>query len=312
MSGVYGNAPEADGIAAIHRALELGITLIDTADIYGSGRTEKLVGRAIRGRRDDVVLATKFGFELNPSGRPGVINGRPEYVRSACEASLRRLGVDTIDLYQQHRVDPNIPIEETVGAMVELVVEGKVRYLGLSEALGPDIRRAAALHPIASLQSEYSILERSVEEGVLNICEELEIGFVAFAPLVRGLLAGSLTGESQLEDSDARQDGLIPRVSEEHRAANVELARVVEEIAAEHEATPAQVALAWLLAQKSWIVPIPGTKHSAYLQDNASALNLRLTATDKARLDGLAVRVRGARYNDSMSTPATPPLSTPG
>ena len=260
MSGIYGSADDAAGIATIHRALDLGLSLLDTADVYGHGHNEDLVGRAIQGRRDDVVLATKFGNVIDARGRPGGINGRPEYVRQACEASLRRLRTDMIDLYQQHRVDPDTPIEETVGALAELVTEGKIRYIGLSEALGSDLRRAAAVHPITSLQSEYSVLERGVEDDVLGTCEELGIGFLPFAPLVRGLLAGSLTISRELEDGDFRAGGLLPRVGPEHLGANARLAEDVQRIAVAHASTPAQVALAWLLAQRPWIVPIPGTE----------------------------------------------------
>jgi aryl-alcohol dehydrogenase-like predicted oxidoreductase len=312
MSGSYGVSADDDGIATIHRALDLGITLLDTADVYGRGHNEELVGRAIKGRRDEVVLATKFGNTLaTKDGRPGAIDGQPEYVRSACEASLRRLGVETIDLYQQHRVDPDTPIEETVGALAELVDEGKVRYVGLSEALPEDIRRAAAVHPITSLQSEYSLLERGVEQEVLDTCEELGIGFLPFAPLVRGLLGGSLTPERQLDESDYRaRSDRFPRVGPDHLAANAVLAATVREIAAEHQATPAQVALAWLLRRRSWIVPIPGTKRVEYLEDNAGAPELELTPEDESRLDTLAGQVEGARYGASGRTPdwVSPPL----
>jgi aryl-alcohol dehydrogenase-like predicted oxidoreductase len=311
MSGVYGSAPDADGIATIHRALDLGVNLLDTADVYGNGHNEELVARAIRGRRAEVVLATKFGILRDAQGRPSGFNGRPEYVRQACEASLRRLDVETIDLYQQHRVDPDTPIEETVGALAELVGEGKIRFIGLSEALAPDLRRAAAVHPITSLQSEYSLLERGVEVEVLDTCEELGIGFLPFAPLVRGLLAGSLTPTRELEKDDFRSDDRFPRVGPEHLAANAPLARVVEEIATAHAATPAQVALAWLLARRPWIVPIPGTKRIAYLEDNARAPELELTPQDQARLDGLAAQVHGDRYGPRSRTPdwVSPPLA---
>jgi aryl-alcohol dehydrogenase-like predicted oxidoreductase len=310
MSGVYGHTTDAEGIAAIHRALDLGITLLDTADVYGDGHNEQLVGQAIRGRRDEVVLATKFGNVRDAQGRPAGISGRPEYVRGACEASLARLGVDTIDLYQQHRVDPDTPIEETVGAMAELVQEGKVRYLGLSEALTPDLRRAAAVHPISSLQSEYSLLERGVESEVLGACEELGIGFLPFSPLLRGLLAGSLTADSQLDEGDFRSGDRFPRVGPEHRSANARLARVVREIADEHGCTPGQVALAWLLGRRPWIVPIPGTKRTAYVEDNALAPQLALTAEDQERLDALSVEVQGNRYGGDGRTPdwVSPPL----
>ena len=311
MSGIYGGTSDADGIATIHRALDLGITLLDTADVYGDGHNEELVGRAIRDRRDEVVLATKFGNVRGSGGSPASINGRPEYVRAACEASLGRLGVEVIDLYQQHRVDPDTPIEETVGALGELVQEGKIRYIGLSEAQPSDLRRAAAVHPIASLQSEYSLLERGVEGEVLDTCEELGIGFLPFAPLVRGLLAGSLTSERELDEADMRSNaGLFPRVGPEHLAANTELAGVVAEIAAEHHSTPAQIALAWLLARRPWIVPIPGTKRMAYVEDNAQSAEVDLTPGDAARLDSLAARVQGERYGSEGRTPgwvSTPP-----
>jgi aryl-alcohol dehydrogenase-like predicted oxidoreductase len=308
MSGSYGDAADEDGIATIHRALELGITLLDTADVYGSGHNEELVGRAIRGRRDEVVLATKFG---NVIGQPGTIDGRPEYVRSACTASLRRLGVDTIDLYQQHRVDPQVPIEETVGALAELVREGKVRWIGLSEAQPPDLRRAAAVHPITSLQSEYSLLERGVEAEILDTCEELGIGFLPFAPLVRGLLAGSLTAGQQFDAGDWRAAGRFPRVGPDHLAANASLAVAVREVAEAHGATPAQVALAWLLDQRPWIVPIPGTKRIAYVEDNAGAVDLRLDDADRQRLEELAAAVQGSRYDSEARTPTwvSPPLA---
>ena len=310
MSGVYGDASDADGIATIHRALDLGINLLDTADVYGLGDNEQLVGRAIRDRRDAVVLATKFGNVRDDRGRHVGISGRPEYVRQACEASLRRLGVDHIDLYQQHRVDPDTPIEETVGAMAQLVAEGKVGHLGLSEALVPDLRRAVAVHPIASLQSEYSLLERTVEDDVLPTCEALGIGFLAFAPLVRGLLAGSLTADRPLDPDDVRNTDRFARVGPEHRSANATLARAVREIAAEHGTTPGRVALSWLLRRGPGIVPIPGTKRVAYLQDNAGAPGLVLSAHDEERLEGLAGSVAGPRYGGEARTPdwVSPPL----
>jgi aryl-alcohol dehydrogenase-like predicted oxidoreductase len=310
MSGIYGSADDADGIATIRRALDLGVTLLDTADVYGHGHNEKLVGRAIQGRRDEVVVATKFGNVVDLDGRAAGISGRPEYVRRACEASLRRLRIDTIDIYQQHRVDPDTPIEETVGALAELVAEGKVRFLGLSEAGAPDLRRAAAVHPIACLQSEYSLLERGVEHEVLDVCGELGIGFLPFAPLVRGLLAGSLTTERELEPGDYRSGDLLPRVGPGHLSENTGLARVVNEIAAVHEATGAQVALAWLLSRRQWIVPIPGTKRIKYLEDNVQAPTLHLTPKDLERLGPLASRVRGDRYGAQARTPGwlSPPL----
>jgi aryl-alcohol dehydrogenase-like predicted oxidoreductase len=310
MSSVYGSASDADGIATIHRALDVGVNLLDTADVYGDGHNEQLVGRAIRGRRDEVVLATKFGILRDTQGGLGGISGRPEYVRAACEASLRRLEVETIDLYQQHRVDPDTPIEETVGALAELVEQGKVRFIGLSEALTPDLRRAAAVHPIASLQSEYSLLERGVEDDVLDTCEELGIGFLPFAPLVRGLLAGSLTPDRELEAGDFRSGELFPRVGPQNLAANAEVATGIGQIADAHDATAAQVALAWLLARRPWIVPIPGTKRIAYIEENAGATELELSAQDNEHLDGLAAQVRGERYGPDARTPdwVSPPL----
>jgi aryl-alcohol dehydrogenase-like predicted oxidoreductase len=303
MSGVYGNTNDDEGIAAIHRALDLGINLLDTADAYGNGQNEELVGRAIRGRRDEVVLATKFGILRDSQGRPAGINGRPEYVREACEQSLRRLGVETIDLYQQHRVDPDTPIEETVGALSTLVAEGKVRFIGLSEALAPDLRRAAAVHPVSSLQSEYSLLERGVEGEILDTCEELGIGFLPFAPLVRGVLAGSLTPATALDENDLRLGDRFPRVGPEHLEANAALAEVVHEIAAAHDASAAQVALAWLLSRRDWIVPIPGTKRASYIEDNAKAPDLELRPEEETRLDALAAGVQGERYGAGTPLP---------
>jgi aryl-alcohol dehydrogenase-like predicted oxidoreductase len=310
MSGVYGAASEAEGIAAIHRAIDVGVTLLDTADVYGEGHNEELVGRAIRDRRDRVVVATKFG--LIPGSQPRRIDGSPAYVRQACEASLRRLGIETIDLYQQHRVDPAIPIEETIGAVAELVQEGKVRFVGLSEALPPDLRRAAAVHPIASVQSEYSIVERGVEAETLDVCEELGIGFLAFSPLSRGLLGGGLTPERELESGDARGPGSrFPRVGPGNLPANAELARAVTEIAAARETTPARVALAWLLARRPWIVPIPGSKRAHQVQDNAGAPDLELGADETARLDDLAAQVQGLRYGGEATIPdwVSPPAA---
>jgi aryl-alcohol dehydrogenase-like predicted oxidoreductase len=310
MSGTYGSASDADGIATIHRALDLGINLLDTADVYGEGHNEQLVGRAIRDRRDEVVLATKFGILRPTADGSGGFDGRREYVRAACERSLQRLGVDHIDLYQQHRVDPRTPIEETIGALAELVDEGKIRYIGMSEALAPDLRRAAAVHPITSLQSEYSLLERSVEAEILDTCEELGIGFLPFSPLLRGLLAGSLTADTELEADDFRSGDRFPRVGPEHRDANLRLAQVVADVAAAHTATSGQVALAWLLARRPWIVPIPGTKRTAYIEDNAGASDVELTVEDLARLDALAASAEGDRYGSGQALPnwVSPPL----
>jgi aryl-alcohol dehydrogenase-like predicted oxidoreductase len=311
MSGVYGRASDDEGIATIHRALDLGINLLDTADVYGAGHNEELIGRAIAGRRDEAFVATKFGSVGHGLGRPGDINGKPEYVRQACEASLRRLGVETIDLYQQHRVDPDTPIEETVGALARLVQEGKIRYIGLSEALPPDLRRAAAVHPIASVQSEYSLCERGVEREVLDTCEELGIGFLAFAPLVRGLLGGSLTPERRLDEGDFRLDGRFPRVAPEHLTANFQITETVAKVAQGLHAAPAQVALAWLLSRRPWVVPLPGTKRVGYLEENHAAALLKLSEQELAPLDGLAALVQGDRYPSEAQLPTwvSPPLN---
>lgn len=306
MSSTYGSADDADSIHVIQRAVELGMTLLDTADVYGLGHNEELVGRALKGRRERVTLATKFGIRRNPDG----FDGSPEYVRAACERSLQRLGVDHIDLYQQHRVDPEVPIEETIGAMAELVAEGKIRYIGMSEALPADLRRAAAVHPITSLQSEYSLLERGVEDQVLATCDELGIGFLAFSPLLRGLLAGSLSATTVLEHGDSRAGDRFPKVGPEYRSANAKLVSVVEEIAVAHAATKGQVALAWLLTRTPWIVPIPGTKRIKYLEENAEAPGLELTADDLQRLDAIGAKAAGARYGGGVETPTwtSPPL----
>jgi aryl-alcohol dehydrogenase-like predicted oxidoreductase len=307
MSGSYGAADERDAIATIHRALDRGVTLLDTADVYGLGHNERLVGRAIAGRRDAVVIATKFGnvFDEATGRRAGRLSGAPAYVREACEASLRRLGVDSIDLYQQHRVDPETPIEETVGALAELVGEGKIRHIGLSEASPDQIRRAAAVHPVASLQSEYSVLERGVETSVLATCDELGIGFLAFAPFMRGLLAGALTPERDLAPEDKRaSERTYPRVGPAHRAANAALAETVRTIAERHEATMAQVALAWLLTRRDYLVPIPGTKRPAFIDENVAATRVELTTDDCATLESLAARVEGERYGPDRPQPS--------
>jgi aryl-alcohol dehydrogenase-like predicted oxidoreductase len=296
MSEFYGSPDEREAVRTIHRALELGVTLLDTADMYGIGANELLLGEALHGRRDQAVVATKFGIVRSPGSDVRTLNGRPEYVRSACEASLRRLGIDVIDLYQLHRVDPEVPIEETVGAMAELVREGKVRYLGLSEALEEDIRRAVAVAPIASLQNEYSLFERNVEDGLLDVCEELGMGLLPYAPLGRAMLTGRLRSASELGPGDARHDW--PRFHEENFERNVELVARLEALAAEKGVTPAQLALAWLLAKRPWIVPIPGTKRVAYLEENAAATGVELSETDVARLEEAVPReaVAGDRY----------------
>ena len=299
MSEFYGTPDEREAIRTIHRALELGVTLLDTADMYGRGANELLLGEALHGRRETAIVATKFGIVR--TGDPSVrrVDGRPEYVRSACEASLRRLGVDVIDLYQLHRVDPDVPVEETVGAMAELVAEGKVRYLGLSEVQADDLRRAAAVAPIATLQSEYSLFERGLEDGLLVLCESLGIGLLAYAPLGRGMLTGRVRSPADLVEEDSRREW--PRFHEENFGRNLELVGRLEAMAAERGATAGQLALAWLLARRPWIVPIPGTKRVAYLEENAAAAELELSEADLARLEGEIPRaaVAGARYPES-------------
>jgi aryl-alcohol dehydrogenase-like predicted oxidoreductase len=286
MSEFYGARNDDESIATIHRALDLGVTFIDTADVYGPYTNEELVGRAIRGRRNEVVLATKFGNVRDEKGAWLGQNSRPEHVRQACDASLRRLGVDHIDLYYQHRVDRSVPIEETVGAMAELERAGKIRYLGLSEAAPDTIRRAHRVHPIAALQTEYSLWTRDPEEGVLAACRELGIGFVPYSPLGRGFLSGRFRSEADLAENDARRNH--PRFQGENFRRNLDLVRRVEQIAEEKRCTPAQLALAWLLSRGSDIVPIPGTKRREYLEENVKALDVRITAEDARRIDEVA------------------------
>ena len=301
MSEFYGPTDEVESIATIHRGLELGVNFLDTADAYGPFRNEELVGRAIRGRRDDVVLATKFGIVRTEDGSFAGVNGRPEYVRSACEASLRRLGVDRIDLYYQHRVDRSVPIEETVGAMGEVVREGKVRWLGLSEASPETVRRAHAVHPISALQTEYSLWSRDPEDEILPAVRELRIGFVAYSPLGRGFLTGGIRSFEDLAPDDWRRGS--PRFQGENFRKNLELVDRVNEIAAEKGVTPAQLALAWLLAQGTDIVPIPGTKRRRYLEENVAATAIELTPAELARIEEAAPPgvAAGQRYPD-MST----------
>lgn len=284
MSEFYGQTDDAESIATIHRALELGVTLLDTADMYGPFINEELVGKAIRGKRDQVIVATKCGIVRDPAqpGKRG-IDGSPAYIRSACEGSLRRLGVETIDLYQLHRVDQNTPIEESVGAMAGLVKEGKVRFIGLSEAAPATLERAHRVHPLTSVQSEYSLWTRDVEDGVLDTCARLGIGFLAYSPLGRGFLTGQIKRLEDLAPDDFRRNS--PRFQGENFARNLELVALVEAMAARKNCTPSQLALAWLLSRRPFVVPIPGTRRRRYLEDNAGAVNVSLTPEQLMEID---------------------------
>ncbi|CAI9405334.1 aldo/keto reductase [Nocardioides sp. T2.26MG-1] len=309
MSEFYGRGDEGEAVATIHRALDLGVTFLDTADMYGPFTNEQLVGKAIAGRRDEVQLATKFGNERLPDGTRVGINGKPEYVRQACDASLQRLGVDHLDLYYQHRVDKTVPIEETVGAMAELVAAGKVRHLGLSEASATTIRRAHATHPITALQSEYSLFTRDLEDEILPVLRELGIGLVPYSPLGRGILTGAITSESSLDEDDSRRSAYFPRLNGEGLRANLQLVDRVRAIADEKGCTPGQLALAWVLAQgddELGVAPIPGTKRVKYLEENVGAAAIELTHADLAALDQAVPRdaVVGDRYGDMSSIDA--------
>lgn len=301
MSDFYGGRDDAESLATIHRALDLGVTLLDTADMYGFGRNEELVGKAIKDRRGQVALATKFGFvrdENDPSVRG--VSGKPEYVKAACDASLKRLGVDVIDLYYQHRVDPQTPIEDTVGAMAELVQAGKARFLGLSEAAPQTLRRACAVHPIAALQTEYSLWSRDPEEGILPTCRELGVGFVAYSPLGRGFLTGQIKRFDDFSADDYRR--LSPRFQGENFERNLELVKRIEDMVREKGCAASQLALAWVLAQGEDIVPIPGTKRRTYLEQNLGALEVSLTPDELARIEEIAPKgaAAGTRYPEAM------------
>ncbi len=297
MSDFYGGRDNAESVATLQAALDGGITMLDTADMYGTGHNEELIGGVLRDRRAGVFLATKFGIVRDPANpQARGVSGRPEYVRSACDASLRRLGVDTIDLYYQHRVDPAVPIEETVGAMAELVRAGKVRYLGLSEAGAATIRRAHAVHPITALQTEYSLWSRDAEDEILPVCRELGIGFVAYSPLGRGFLTGQIKKYEDLDADDYRRNS--PRFQGENFDKNLLLVSRIEEFATRKGCTPSQLALAWVLAQGADIVPIPGTKRRRYLQENVGALSVVLTPAENAEINALfpAGAATGTRY----------------
>ena len=296
MSDFYGQATEVDAIAVMHRALELGLNFFDTADMYGPFTNEKLVGQAISDRRHKVIIATKFGNQRAEDGKFISINGRPDYVRSACEASLKRLGVDHIDLYYQHRVDPNVPIEDTIGAMADLVKEGKVRYLGMSEALPATIRRAQAVHPITALQTEYSLWSREPEDEILATVRELGIGFVAYSPLGRGFLTGQFKQPEDIPEGDFRRDN--PRFRGDNFYKNLELVKQIKDMADQKGCTASQLALAWVLAQGTDIVPIPGTKQLKYLEENLGAVDVILTESELAAIDTIMPTgaARGERY----------------
>lgn len=299
MSDFYAGRDDNESLSTLHRAIDLGVTLLDTADVYGCGRNEELVGKGIVGRRNEIILTTKFGNVRKPDGPFVGVNGRPEYVKSACEASLKRLKISAIDLYYQHRVDPSVPIEETVGAMARLVEEGKVRYLGLSEASAKTIRRAHAVHPITALQTEYSLWSREPENGLLATCRELSIGFVAYSPLGRGFLTGQIRNFEDLAADDNRRN--FPRFQGENFVKNLDLVERIREIAREKQCQPSQLALAWVLAQGEDIVPIPGTKRRRYLEENIGALNISLSERELSHINEAAPQgaASGARYAEA-------------
>jgi aryl-alcohol dehydrogenase-like predicted oxidoreductase len=300
MSAFYGARDDAESLATIDRALELGKTFLDTSDTYGPHTNELLIAKSIKGRREKFVIATKFGIVRGPGPNDRSINGRPEYVNQACDASLKRLGIDVIDLYYQHRVDPKVPIEDTVGAMAALVKAGKVRHLGLSEAAPNTIRRAAKVHPIAALQTEYSLWSREPEDELLALCRELGIGFVAYSPLGRGFLTGQIKTPNDFEPDDTRRHW--PRFQGENFHKNLDVVKRIETMAAEKGCTPSQLALAWVLAQGDDIVPIPGTKRRKYLEENVAAMNVKLSAEDLRRIEEVAPKgiAIGARYPEAL------------
>jgi aryl-alcohol dehydrogenase-like predicted oxidoreductase len=301
MSHAYGDTDDDESIATIHRALDLGVTFLDTADQYGPYTNERLVGRAIAGRRDEVILATKFGLVRGPGDLANTgVNGRPDHVRNSIEGSLQRLGVDHVDLYYLHRVDPDTPIEETVGAMAQLVQEGKARYIGLSEAGPETLRRACAVHQITALQTEYSLWTRDPEDGILDACRELGVGFVAYSPLGRGFLTGAIRSIDDLSPDDWRRTN--PRFQGDNFQRNIDLVDEVNRLAAEKDITPAQLALAWVLALGEDIVPIPGTRRRTRLEENVGALDVELTEDDLRRIDDAMPRVSGDRYPEQMMT----------
>ena len=296
LAGIYGRVDDADAVAVVHHALDRGINFLDSSDMYGWGKNEEQLGRALRGRREGVVLTTKFGQVRNPAGGPNLVNGRPEYVQEACDASLKRLGVDVIDLYYQHRVDPSVPIEETVGGMARLVQQGKARALGLCEAAPATIRRAHAAHPLAAVQSEYSLLYREQAEEALAVCRELGISFIAYSPLGRGFLTGQIQKLADIPEGDRRREH--PRFQDANFERNLELVHRIEAIAGEKHCTPSQLVLAWLLAQGPGVVPIPGTKRKTRVDENIGALDVRLSPADVQRV-GEAVptgAAAGLRY----------------
>jgi aryl-alcohol dehydrogenase-like predicted oxidoreductase len=292
---MYGKSDEAESIRTIRQAADLGVTLLDTSDVYGAGENELLVGKAIKGRRQDYVVTTKFGVVPAVDGRPGRYDGSPTFIRESCDASLQRLGVDAIDLYLQHRIDPNVPVEESIGTLAELVSEGKVRFIGLSDTTPDVIRRANAVHPISVLQSEYSLVERGVEDDILGVCEELGVGFMAFSPLCRGLLTGQLVDTTVLDDGDVRKTNHFPRVGPDFLQTNAGMLEPLREVADQRNCSQAQVALAWLLAQRPYVVPIPGARTVDELISNAAAVDVELSDSDLELLDGLATAITGER-----------------